>query len=285
MILYGEIVLSRDPDNLQVLRTRQRRASCAQGDKAHAERALEHARHSRELIQTTYKDDKFEPGGGPRRSSAKRNTIADARSVCCLRGPRRRPARPQSTTPSSWPNPATQFSRAWKARGRRRAGSSAAGKDPEALEYSGRSLHHRRATLGRYGRRQRPRALERDLSKAAWLRSRPRRSDSQNLRHHPRQLADRRAAVAPVRSQRSAQGSDGNSRLSSPDGDKLPLSSLLGKVMVLDFWATWCTPCRAQHPLYEETKTRFKDNRRRGVPVHRHRRQTTPSSSHFWNPR
>jgi len=27
----------------------------------------------------------------------------------------------------------------------------------------------------------------------------------------------------------------------------------------VDFWATWCQPCRIQHPLYEQVKTRFKD--------------------------
>jgi thiol-disulfide isomerase/thioredoxin len=43
------------------------------------------------------------------------------------------------------------------------------------------------------------------------------------------------------------------------DGHKLKLSSLKGKVVVLDFWATWCAPCRIQHPLYEQVKTRFKE--------------------------
>jgi thiol-disulfide isomerase/thioredoxin len=45
--------------------------------------------------------------------------------------------------------------------------------------------------------------------------------------------------------------------LTALDGSKLDLKSLRGKVVIFDFWATWCVPCRAQHPLYEELKKRF----------------------------
>src|SRR5579862_6354842 len=40
---------------------------------------------------------------------------------------------------------------------------------------------------------------------------------------------------------------------------KLEMASLKGKVLILDFWATWCVPCRAQHPLYDQVKKRFQD--------------------------
>jgi len=45
--------------------------------------------------------------------------------------------------------------------------------------------------------------------------------------------------------------------ISSIDGKKLNLATLKGKVLVMDFWATWCEPCRAQHPLYEQVRQKF----------------------------
>jgi thiol-disulfide isomerase/thioredoxin len=48
--------------------------------------------------------------------------------------------------------------------------------------------------------------------------------------------------------------------LSSLNGEKLKLASLRGKAIVFDFWATWCAPCRAQHPLYEAVKARYRFN-------------------------
>jgi thiol-disulfide isomerase/thioredoxin len=46
--------------------------------------------------------------------------------------------------------------------------------------------------------------------------------------------------------------------LSGVDGSKLKLSSLRSKVIVLDFWATWCGPCRIQHPLYDKVKEKYR---------------------------
>jgi thiol-disulfide isomerase/thioredoxin len=43
-------------------------------------------------------------------------------------------------------------------------------------------------------------------------------------------------------------------------GDPLALKSLRGRVVVFDFWATWCGPCRQQYPLYQQVQERFKKN-------------------------
>lgn len=37
----------------------------------------------------------------------------------------------------------------------------------------------------------------------------------------------------------------------------LGMDTLKGKTLVVDFWATWCGPCIAQHPLIEEVKRKY----------------------------
>jgi thiol-disulfide isomerase/thioredoxin len=78
---------------------------------------------------------------------------------------------------------------------------------------------------------------------------------------------DRNLALAKAR-ELGVRQSDPNAALTDPmaftlsgvDGAKLSMADLKGKVLVLDFWATWCAPCREQHPLYEQVKQRFRDN-------------------------
>ena len=44
------------------------------------------------------------------------------------------------------------------------------------------------------------------------------------------------------------------------DGKPVTPESLAGKVAVLDFWATWCPPCRESLPNLEKVYQRYKDN-------------------------
>jgi tetratricopeptide (TPR) repeat protein/thiol-disulfide isomerase/thioredoxin/outer membrane lipoprotein-sorting protein len=41
------------------------------------------------------------------------------------------------------------------------------------------------------------------------------------------------------------------------DGNEVKLSSLRGKVVLLDFWATWCVPCRQQMPEFQRIHREF----------------------------
>lgn len=52
--------------------------------------------------------------------------------------------------------------------------------------------------------------------------------------------------------------------LDTLQGEKSALSDLRGQIVVVNFWATWCLPCRAETPALQQSYQQYKE---RGVVV------------------
>ena len=52
--------------------------------------------------------------------------------------------------------------------------------------------------------------------------------------------------------------------LTTADGDTIALADLRGRVVYVDFWASWCAPCRRSFPWMNEMQQRYAD---RGLTI------------------
>lgn len=50
-------------------------------------------------------------------------------------------------------------------------------------------------------------------------------------------------------------------KFNDPEGKEIALSSLKGHLVLLDFWASWCKPCRIENPNVVKAYHEFKDKK------------------------
>jgi peroxiredoxin len=47
--------------------------------------------------------------------------------------------------------------------------------------------------------------------------------------------------------------------LETPDGETIHLADLRGQAVVINFWATWCPPCRAEMPAIQQVYDQYRE--------------------------
>jgi thiol-disulfide isomerase/thioredoxin len=251
ILVYGERVLAKAPDNPQILE-RVTRILLATDDKPSAERALKYARKFEEILRALEKE-----GPGPKRNRGQlleeldraigRALVFQARATGNLGNL----DEAIGLAEKSWERyPTSESAREvgrWLAK---------SGKDMEAVERYAEAF-----TISDPKNTDADRAKDRARMSELYRKA---KGSEVGLGDIVLEAYDRTSALSGQRLVIQRERDPNADRTDPMDftlralkGEPLKLVSLRGKVVVLDFWATWCGPCRVQHPLYEQVKKKF----------------------------
>jgi thiol-disulfide isomerase/thioredoxin len=250
-VLYGERVLVSSPDDMLIL-DRVSRAELAQGGKDNAAKAFAHARRFQEIVEKLPEASGL---GAAKRLEERDRGIARAllyqsRAKSAL-GDFNEAAKLAALSFSRYP--CEESAREWG------GALDAAGYDQQAVMHFADAL-----MIPDLRALDSDRAIDRKRLGEIY---RKKHDSEKGLGDVILEAYDRSAALIEAR-QKRLNAVDPNADVTDPmgftisalDGQKLKLGSLKGKVVILDFWATWCGPCRIQHPMYDQVQEKFKDS-------------------------
>ena len=273
IIKYGELVLAADPTDVQML-DRISRAYVMKGDASDAQKGLEWAKKYEQQIA------KLRSTPPPGRLSAGQwsQDLDKARARALVLQSRacgvldQKPAAIEYAAQSYASYPTAEAAREW---GKWQA---ATGDTADAVEHLADAFTIEDALNTEADRAKDRRRMGEIYAKA--------NGSEKGLGEIVLRAYDRTSNLLANRSEQ-LKSADPNTRASTildftlpgANGKDLKLADLKGKIIVVDFWATWCGPCKAQRPLYEQVEQKFKgnpnviflsvntDEDRNGVPV------------------